>query len=372
MIPKHIIARIIRLFYVVLLVFLSIITFTVLIRYTYPFIIAFIIAFLLNPFITFLEQKWHLHRTFASLLTISIISTILISFVMICMLESIQALLFLAKYIPAHFQDFLHYIQRWIESTLLPIYDKLMIRYEHLQSAQQTTIVKQLQQTISEIASSGSAILENFFFTATNFIRGLPNLLSVSFFILLGTFFISKDWYKLQNWYNKIIPIKFLNKMGAVTKTFKHTLYSFFKAQLILTLISTLLIFIGLLVINIDYPFTLALLIGIVDFIPYLGTGLFFIPWIIYQFINGNFDLTIQLCAIYMIVIIQRQLMEPKLLASHIGVNPLWMLITAFASYQLFGLLGVFVAPFIVMFMQTLSKTGILLNLWCYIYEGKD
>lgn len=372
MIPQHVLARIIRLFYVVLLVFLSIIFLAIFIRYTYPFVIAFIVALLLNPLVTFIEQNWRLHRTLASLLTLSIISTLLITFVMICMLESIQAMLFLAKYIPTHFQEFIHYLQVWIDSTLLPLYDRLLIRYEHLQSAQQTTILKQLQQTISNIAASGSAILENFFITATKFIRGLPNFLSVSFFILLGTFFISKDWYKLQRRYQKILPDKFQNKIHSIIKTFKHTLLRYFKAQLILTLISTTLIFIGLLVINVEYSFTLALLIGIVDFIPYLGTGLFFIPWIVFQFLNGNFDLTIQLSVIYMIVIIQRQLMEPKLLASHIGVNPLWMLITAFASYQLIGLFGVFVAPVIVMFMQTLSQTGILYYLWHYIYEGKD
>lgn len=372
MIPQHVMARIIRLFYVVLLVFLSIIFLTILFQYTYPFVIAFIIALVLNPLVTFIEQNWHLHRTLASFLTLSIIATFLITLVTICMLESIQAMLFLAKYIPAHFQEFLHYLQVWIDSTLIPIYEKLLLRFEHLQSVQQTTILKQLQQTISKIAATGSAILEDFFFAATKLIRGLPNFLSVSLFILLGTFFISKDWYKLERWYHKIIPVKFQNKMTSVTKTFKHTLFRYFKAQFILTLISTTLIFIGLLVINVDYSFTLALLIGIVDFIPYLGTGLFFIPWIIFQFLNGNFDLTIQLSAIYMIVIIQRQLMEPKLLASNIGVNPLWMLITAFASYQLFGLFGVFIAPVIVMLMQTLSQTGILHYLWHYIYEGKD
>lgn len=372
LIPHHVLSRIIRLLYVLLLVCLSIIILSIIITYTYPFVIAFLITLLLNPFVHFLEEKWNLHRSLASFLAIFILLLILITFVAICMIESIQATMYLATYIPAHFQDFLHAIQSWIDTSILPIYEKIMLRFDHLQSTQQMTIVKQLQQSIDHIAASGAVILENFFITATNLIQLLPKLLSVSFFILLGTFFISKDWYKLQQWYLKLTPVNFQVTNRSLIEGFKRTLFGFFKAQLILTLISTLIIFTGLLIIKVEYPFTLALLIGVVDFIPYLGTGLFFLPWIIFQFINGNFDMTIQLCIIYMIVIIQRQLMEPKLLAKHIGVNPLWMLITAFISYQLIGVFGVFVAPVIVMFTQTLSKTGILLNLWHYIYEGKD
>ena len=84
------------------------------------------------------------------------------------------------------------------------------------------------------------------------------------------------------------------------------------------------------------------LIIFFVDFIPYIGVGTVFIPWILYQFFTEQFMLTIQLSILYIIVIIARQILEPKILASSIGIHPLIALIILFIGIQSFGILGVF------------------------------
>src|SRR5699024_11387046 len=67
----------------------------------------------------------------------------------------------------------------------------------------------------------------------------------------------------------------------------------------------------------------IALLTSIVDFLPFIGTGIVFIPWIIYLFFTDHFTLTIFISMLYMIIIIQRQLSEPKIVSKSIGLPPL-------------------------------------------------
>src|SRR5699024_11493170 len=64
----------------------------------------------------------------------------------------------------------------------------------------------------------------------------------------------------------------------------KKALSGFFKAQLILITITAGSIYIGLLIVGIDHALTIALLAAGVDLLPYIGTGIIFIPWIIYLF----------------------------------------------------------------------------------------
>ncbi|MEM5598483.1 AI-2E family transporter [Niallia circulans] len=122
-------------------------------------------------------------------------------------------------------------------------------------------------------------------------------------------------------------------------------MFGFLKAQLTLVSITTVIILIGLLILRVDYAITIALLTGIVDIIPYLGTGLIFVPWIIYEIITGQIVLAIGLSVLYIIVLVQRQIMEPKILSSNIGLDPLATLIALFVGFKLFGFIGLIVGP---------------------------
>ena len=57
---------------------------------------------------------------------------------------------------------------------------------------------------------------------------------------------------------------------------------------------------------------------------PYLGTGAVMVPWILYVFFaQGNIVLGIGLSILYGVIVVARQIMEPKVLASSVGLDPL-------------------------------------------------
>ena len=100
-------------------------------------------------------------------------------------------------------------------------------------------------------------------------------------------------------------------------------MFGFVKAQATLISITTIIILIGLLILRVDYAITIALIAGRSDIIPYLGTGSIFVPWIIFEVIQGETGLAIGLGILYIVVLVQRQVMEPKILSSNIGLDPL-------------------------------------------------
>lgn len=287
------------------------------------------------------------------------------------MVETVQAVQYLNAYVPGYFKELFELLNNWIDTALMPFYERISGMFDRLRLDQQTTIIEQIHHLLNRLAEFGSGLLEVFFIKLTNILLAIPNMLSVIIFILLGTFFISKDWNKLQDKYVKIFPQKGREGLSSLYLQLKKTFFRYVKAQLILSGFSLITLAFGLFIIRVEHPLILALLISLVDLIPLLGTGLCFGPWLVYLFLSGNYALTIQLAILYGVIIIQRQILEPKIMAEQMGVHPLVVLMIAFGSFQVFGIFGVLLTPGFVIVLQAIQATDLPRQLWHYIVTGK-
>jgi predicted PurR-regulated permease PerM len=88
------------------------------------------------------------------------------------------------------------------------------------------------------------------------------------------------------------------------------------------------------------------------------GPGLILWPWAIAAAIGGDFHMAVGLILIYAVITVARQIFEPKILGSQLGIHPLVMLMSMFMGLQLFGLLGFLIGPIIVIVLKTIFETG--------------
>ena len=88
-----------------------------------------------------------------------------------------------------------------------------------------------------------------------------------------------------------------------------------------------------------------AALIAVLDIMPILGTGGIMIPWAVISLVLGYTKLGIQLLAIYVIVTVIRNYVEPKIVGTQLGLHPIITLVTMFIGLRLFGFLGMFGLP---------------------------
>jgi len=97
-----------------------------------------------------------------------------------------------------------------------------------------------------------------------------------------------------------------------------------------------------------------AAFIAIIDFFPVLGTGGVIIPWVIIELIQGNFPIALGLIALYITITIVRNLLEPKLIGSQIGLHPLVMLISMYVGVKIFGFVGLVALPITIVVIKYL------------------
>ena len=114
---------------------------------------------------------------------------------------------------------------------------------------------------------------------------------------------------------------------------------------------------------NSNYIAVLSLVIAIIDIIPVLGTGTVLLPWIAYSLITGNFGMAIGLGIMYAAITVIRQIIEPKLVAGQLGLPPFLTISAMYVGLKIIGVLGMFIAPMIIIMLKLLNDEGIL-HLW--------
>ncbi|GAM14741.1 sporulation integral membrane protein YtvI [Mesobacillus selenatarsenatis] len=339
-------------------------------KVTYPFIIGFLIAFMMNPLVNFFQTRAKMPRSLAVLISLVLIMLVFAGLITLLVVEIASGAEYLAKVVPEHLVTLIDYIEHLFAAQLIPLYNQLTGMFQSLESGQQDTIMDNIQNVGATIGTTTGNFIKDFFEKIPNILSWFPNAATVLIFSLLGTFFISKDWYRLSAMGTRFLPNRARTSSKTVFDDLKKALFGFVRAQATLVSITTVIILIGLLILRIDYAITIALVTGIVDIIPYLGTGAVFVPWIIYEAIAGEMSTAIGLGVLYVVVLVQRQIMEPKILSSSIGLDPLATLIALFVGFKTIGFLGLIVGPVVLVIFNTLQRANVFRDIWTFI-KGK-
>ncbi|MHA7964043.1 sporulation integral membrane protein YtvI [Paenibacillus sp. CAU 1782] len=133
---------------------------------------------------------------------------------------------------------------------------------------------------------------------------------------------------------------------------------SYIKAQAKMITVTFLVILVALIALGVENAFVIALVAGIFDVLPLLGVSTLFVPWIIYLFIVGQTTLAIWLSVLLLVVILTRQILEPKITGDSLGVSAFTMLAVMIVSLSLFGIAGVILSPILVILIKSLYVQG--------------
>ncbi|KAF0819482.1 MULTISPECIES: sporulation integral membrane protein YtvI [unclassified Cytobacillus] len=364
--------RTVRFFFVIGVVILSFYAFLYLSKVTYPFIIGLAIAFLINPLVNLMEVKWKIPRVLAVLIALILIFAIFAGLITLLVAEIVSGADYLAKVVPQHLDTLINFIEQFFAGQIIPLYNQLASLFNNLGTGQQDTIMTNIENVGKQFGSTLGDFIQAFFENIPNILSWFPNAATVLIFSLLATFFISKDWHRLSGLFGRMLPSRAKKSGRTVFADLQKALFGFIKAQATLVSITTVIILAGLLILRVDYAITIALVTGLVDIIPYLGTGLIFVPWIIYEAIGGEMSRALGLGILYIIVLVQRQIMEPKILSSSIGLDPLATLIALFAGFKLIGFLGLIAGPVTLVLLTTLHKAGVFQDIWLFIKGNEE
>jgi sporulation integral membrane protein YtvI len=114
----------------------------------------------------------------------------------------------------------------------------------------------------------------------------------------------------------------------------------------------------GLLLMRVEGAPAIALAIAILDILPVLGTGTVLLPWGVVAFATGRVGLGMGVIALYLIISIVRNIVEPKLVGRQIGLSPAVTLPCMLVGLKLMGFAGMIALPLAVSLIINISNTN--------------
>lgn len=363
---KTVTDRFFRGIFVICCIFAIVVSSYLLFYYMYPFIIAFFISMFLHPIVTLFENKWKLNRGLTTLFVLCIFFSLSLISSFFLTQRLIRELTEIFVELPTYIDNMttiLHLLENTYISPIYTYINKIvpieLVTYDSftpfIVEKIKVNMGKLLQQSIILI----SQLLTSFAYTSL-----------VLVFILLATYFMTKDFTVIIRLLHHSIPKKVINLIKRIFQYAQQSTFGIIRAQVAIAFLTAMIAFFGLALFQIEHLFVIAGVLLIIDLIPYVGIGALFLPWIMYTFFNENYALTIKLTSLYIILIIIRQIIEPRLLAKNLGIHPLMTIIILFLSLNIFGPIGFLITPLSLIVVSSLYHAKITHYLIRFIKEG--
>jgi len=87
---------------------------------------------------------------------------------------------------------------------------------------------------------------------------------------------------------------------------------------------------------------------AIADALPIVGTALFCFRLLAGTLFTGNIQIALGITAVYLLGVILRQIIEPKIVSSQTGIHSFATLVSMYLGMTLFGFPGLFIGPIFV------------------------
>jgi sporulation integral membrane protein YtvI len=119
----------------------------------------------------------------------------------------------------------------------------------------------------------------------------------------------------------------------------------YLRSYSLILLITFAEIFFGLSILGVEYSLLVAAITAIVDILPVLGVGVILLPWALFALITKDIFLGVGLLILYVVTVVVRQFIEPRIVGENLGLHPLLTLAAFYLGYRLFGFAGILIAP---------------------------
>ncbi len=300
-----------------------------------PFVFAFLLARMLRPAGKWLHQRTHIPEKVCSAVVILLFLGTLGSFLFYIGYVCVEQLVQLMRRMPANMEV----CSRLCQNACGGVDNLLGL------SRGDTFLWVETQ-----VSGIGSRISGDILPKVTGYIPGLLKALGewgAAFVVfVMATLLISFDQQRDIH-YRGLLP---------VVQRLKIAGFAYLKAQGILIFIVAALSVVALLILKNPYAILLGIGIGFVDALPILGSGCVLIPWAIVELIQHDVFPAAVLLTLYVITMLLREVMEPRLMGKEMGLKPLYVLMSVYVGIQLFGLGGIVLGPIGLTILQSVTE----------------
>lgn len=333
-----------------------------LVKFFMPFVIALIIAWMANPLVKFAESKLKLKRKFGSIVVIVLALAVVGLIIYAVISLAVYEISGLAENLPKWWEN----VSNSVSSVVNTSKNKWNAAYTSLPTNVREWLDNAIDGTAGEFRDWTSGISNGFANAAKETASHMALTLVSCIMCLIGSYFFVAERDNLAGLSSRILPQGIKKRLDVVTGTLKDAVGGYFKAQFKIMGFVYLVLLVGLLILRVRYALIIGLLIALLDFLPFFGTGAVMWPWAVICLIQKDYKMGIGLFVVWALSQLVRQLVQPKMLSTSVGLPPIPTLILLYVGFRLKGALGLIFAVPIGMIVVNLYRAGMFSN---FIYS---
>ncbi|GLC79100.1 sporulation integral membrane protein YtvI [Lacrimispora brassicae] len=315
-----------------------------------PFVIGWIISVIANPLVRFLEKRLKIVRKHSSVLIVVAVLALIIT-----------ALYFLISMLISEAAGFARDIPKYYESAWLEI-QKLLLQVEGLLQFLPDNIQVSVNQFFTHIGEYLNVMVQKIasptVTVAGNMVKSIPAALVYTIVTIFSSYLFIVDRDKIMEVIRPYIPDGGTKYFLYLKKDAKRLVGGYFLAQFKIMFIIAAVLAVGFLVLGVNYALLLAVIISILDFLPILGTGTILIPWAVVRLVAGEYAFGFGLVVIYVLTLVLRQVIQPKIVGDTMGLDPLMTLLFLYLGFKISGIAGMIIAVPVGMLFLNLYEFG--------------
>ena len=317
-----------------------------------PFLLAALLAAVIRPIAAFLERKCKMPKKVASILLLILLlffSGVVIVWGCERLILELQKLL---DQIGTDGAIWSAKISNMIEvvtglSEHIPFLSKIKANGSLTSFWQQ--VDAKLAEIISDTLTRWSSRIPD---VIAALIRGIPGAIIFFLTFLLAAFYLCADLPDVIKTLTDLLPARLQARLPESKERLARMGGNYLRAYFLLFLLTFVELLIGFTFLRLPYIFLPALLIAVVDILPVLGVATVLVPWGLIELLRGEVRVGTALLVLCAIMLLVRQLAEPRSVGKSIGLHPLATLFAASVGLQLLGVFGMLIGPAVALLIK--------------------
>ena len=309
------------------------------------FIWGFVIAYLLNPLMVYIENKTRIKRIYSIIIIYTLFVGIIILIITLITPNVIKSAVDLFNNIP-QFAD-----KSYTWSTKFLAENELLNKFNV--TSYLNTYLANFNKDISTYFTPGLQIIINNLMGLSSFFIKLMSGIVISVYLLIDKesiiFNLKKFVYSILS---ETVAIKVIN----FSKTVNTIFNKYFIGKIIDSIIFGILTFIGFIILKVPYALPFSLLIGVTNMIPYFGNIIGMFPAAIITIFFSPIKSVELVLFITTLSNIDGWFISPKIIGDKIGISPLLIILGIVLGGGLFGIIGMLLGVPTIALIKTLLE----------------
>lgn len=214
-----------------------------------------------------------------------------------------------------------------------------------------------ITEVIKDVAGSVVNTLSNVLIAIA---MNLPSFILSCLIGIISAFYMLTDYDRIAAALNRQLSKK-VSRFFEILNT--EVISSFIKmifSYILISLICLVELFIGFSILGVKDSLFIAVLVALLDVLPVLGSGAVLAPWAIISGLMGNAKMAIGLLVLWGVITVVRQIVEPRIVGSQVGLYPLITIVSMFVGLKLMGGIGLVVCPLYVIICKKMNEREVI------------